>query len=75
MSNWFRSQMEAKIQKYKGKLENLKHVDQLNLELQQELLNMKENNCNSTKVSSQLKSLEKRITRKRTEDEVSIFEN
>lgn len=62
--------MEAKIQKLKGKLENLKHVSQINLELQQELINVKEKK--TKKVSSSLNRLAARIASKRSENGVSI---
>lgn len=63
------------MQKLKGKLESSKQVHQFNLELQEELRALKENKRNSEKFSSSLNRLAARITPKRSEDEVSIFEN
>lgn len=65
--------MEAKIQKLKQKVKNLKQVEQLNLDLQQKMLNLKENERDK-KVSKSLERLLARITPKCSEDEVTIFE-
>lgn len=79
--------MEAKIVKLKGKLERLNHMEQLNLELQQEVINVKKGKCSdnggigisgdvssSKKVPDQLKGLATRITPTLSDDEVSYIE-
>lgn len=71
--------METKIEKLKGKLDRLEQVEQLNLDLQQELSDMKKDkrsgsgsgSGSSNVVNNSLKGLVTRITPKLSDDGVS----
>lgn len=65
-------QLQRKVEKLKGKLNNLETVEQLNKDLQQELLNLKQSQSKAV-VSSSLKGIERQINPKMSDDEVIIY--